>query len=100
MDIGSKRVPFWIHRRKDPMHVVRVIGPLQPVQGRIMLTEPDVHQRRRVGGTYRSRDTASNVLSTSWASFVFASAYVAPKAIALLFPPLEAPAVWGAEAGS
>ena len=30
------------------MHVVRVVGPLEPLQGRIVLTQPGVYQRHRV----------------------------------------------------
>lgn len=48
MDIGSKRIPFWINRKKHQMHVVRVVGPFQPFQGRIVLNQPEVHQGYRV----------------------------------------------------
>src|SRR5450631_4295403 len=46
--IGSKGIPFWIHRREDQMYIVRIVGSLQPLHGGIVLTQPEVHQRRRI----------------------------------------------------
>lgn len=47
--IGSERVPFWIDRQKNEMHLPCVVGALEALQGQIPLAEPSVHQCHRVG---------------------------------------------------
>jgi hypothetical protein len=93
MDIGSKRIPFWINRKKHQMHVVRVVGPFQPFQGRIVLNQPEVHQGYRV---WRDVSFARNSFQCAqhfvdFSRFFQLRADVPPNSYRLAVSPAEAP---------
>jgi hypothetical protein len=44
----AKRIPFGILRQPDKMHVSRLDGAVEPLEGHIALVKPSVHQRHRV----------------------------------------------------
>ena len=74
------------------MHVVRVVGPLEPLEGRIVLTQPDGHQRRSVRWNVsfaRHRFQCAQHL-VGFFRFSQLRAYVASKSYRLAVPAAEA----------
>ena len=74
------------------MHVVRVVGPLEPLQGRIVLTQPDVHQRRGVrwNVSFARHRFQCALHLVGFFRFSQLRAYVAPKSYRLAVPAAEA----------